>query len=208
MKWFKAYTSFTRTERMGIVALLSIILILITIKATMHLWVSPKTDAAKQEQLSKKWEAFKQHAQTKVLNQATEQIAPSATLFSFDPNTIDAAGLKKLGLQEKTISIFLNWRNKGKHFYNKEDFKELYTLSAQDYSRLAPYINIHQQKINLNTADSATLVSLPGIGAKLAHKILEYKKEIGKYRNIQQLMDVYHFSDSTMKTLQQRLIIN
>ena len=194
---------------MGIVALLSIIVILIIIKATMHLWVHPEYDTAQQEQLAKKWESFKhQHPQTKESHLPSEQIAPSAILFSFDPNTIDAAGLKKLGLEEKTISIFLNWRSKGKHFYYKEDFKELYTLSEQDYSRLAPYIVIHQQRINLNTADSATLVSLPGIGAKLAHKILEYKMEIGKYRDIDQLMEVYHFQDSTLKTLKKRLTVN
>jgi hypothetical protein len=209
MKWLKAYTSFTRTERMGIVALLSIIIILIIIKSTMYLWVHPQCDTARQEQLARKWESFKhQHTLSKETVRSTEQIATSAVLFSFDPNTIDAAGLKKLGLQEKTISIFLNWRSKGKHFYHKEDFKELYTLSEQDYYRLAPYINIHQQKINLNTADSATLVSLPGIGAKLAHKVLEYKKEIGKYHDIDQLMEVYHFQDSTLKTLKQRLTVN
>lgn len=208
-RWLKAYTSFTRTERMGIVALLSIMVILIITKTTMHLWVHSKNDIAKQEELAKKWAQLRQpHPLADRAKASDIQIAPSATLFSFDPNTIDAAELKKLGLQEKTISILHNWRSKGKHFYHKEDFKELYTLSEQDYHRLAPYINIRQQRINLNTADSATLVSLPGIGAKLAHKILEYKKEIGKYKSIEQLMDVYHFSDSTINTLKQRLSIN
>jgi hypothetical protein len=209
-QWFKAYTSFTRTERMGIVALLSIIVILIIIKATMHLWVHPDYDSTHEAALAKKWETFKQKHQETDITPGTASFSTGTTgeVFSFDPNTIDAVGLKKLGLSEKTISIFLNWRNKGKHFYKKEDFKALYTLSDADYKRLEPGIVIRQHKINLNIADSATLVELPGIGAKLAHKILDYKKEIGKYSSIEQLLDVYHFPDTTIQILKERLTIN
>jgi competence protein ComEA len=207
MKWLKAYTSFTRTERMGIVALLSIIVILIVIKATMHLWVHPEYDTAKEKELAAKWEAAKNKGAANVAT-ISNNTAINTSLFPFDPNTIDASGLKQLGLSEKTIKVFLNWRNKGKRFNSKEDFKELYTLSDEDYKRLAPYITIQQHKINLNTADSVMLVSLPGIGAKLAHKILDYKKEIGKYSSVEQLLDVHHFSDSTMQILRQRLTTN
>jgi len=210
-----AYTSFNRTERMGIVALLAIILVLIITKATMHLWVQPDVNEAEQKALLAKWEAHKRvpipikYGPYAPENNDTDSatVAPSR-LFAFDPNTVTSEQLKELGLQPKTISIFLNWRSKGKHFYKKEDFKPLYTLSESEYQRLAPYITIKVQRLNLNTADSASLVALPGIGAKLAHKILEYKKEIGSYTSIDQLKDVYHFPDSTFRLLKERLSVN
>lgn len=210
-----AYTSFNRTERMGIVALMAIILILIITKTTMHLWVKPDVNEAEQNALIAKWEA--QQNTPRAASYATESTANNhrdATvtftpkLFPFDPNTVTESQLQELGLQPKTISIFLNWRSKGKHFYKKEDFKPLYTLSQVEYERLAPYITIKVQRLNLNTADSASLVALPGIGAKLAHKILEYRKEIGSYTSVEQLKDVYHFPDSTIKLLKEQLTVN
>ncbi len=210
-----AYTSFNRTERMGIVALLVIILILIITKATMHMWVHPDVNDAEQKALLAKWEAHQKtatptgnatYASANNYKNSTPAIVPK--LFAFDPNTVTEQQLQELGLQPKTISIFLNWRSKGKHFYKKEDFKPLYTLSEAEYERLAPFISIKVQRLNLNTADSASLVALPGIGAKLAHKILEYKKEIGSYNSIEQLRDVYHFPDSTFKMLKERLTVN
>jgi len=205
----EAYTSFTRTERMGILVLLFVIALLIATKATMHLWVKTDFDKLTQDALQAKWDAYQQH-NTIISNNtlAIDKPADETTLlFKFDPNTVTDKQLKQLGLQEKTIAIFINWRNKGKRFYNEEDFKALYTLSDADYNRLAPYISIEVKRINLNTADSATLVSLPGIGPKLAHKILDYKKEIGQYISVEQLKDVYHFPDSTFKVLQQRLTV-
>lgn len=210
-----AYTSFNRTERMGIVALLAIILVLIITKATMHLWVKPDVNEAEQKALLAKWEAHKRvpipikygpYVPENNDTASTNTVAPK--LFSFDPNTVTGDQLKELGLQPKTIFIFLNWRSKGKHFYRKEDFKAVYTLSEADYERLSPYITIKVQRLNLNTADSASLVALPGIGAKLAHKILEYKKEIGSYTTIDQLKDVYHFPDSTFRLLKEMLSVN
>lgn len=214
--FFKAYLQYTRTERMGIVALLLILVMLIIVKASMHLWVSPQVDAAKEKELTAKWEQAKQKSNTLTTPQyAFEPSATSTTLFKFDPNTIDAAGLKRLGLKDKTISIFLNWRSKGKVFRSKEEFKKLYTLTPQEYERLAPYIDIDNPKenskqfklVNLNTADSVELVALPGIGAKLAHRILEYRKEIGRYTSADQLMEVYRFPDSTFRRLKQLIIV-
>ena len=214
--FFKAYLQYTRTERMGIVALLLILIVLIAVKASMHLWVFPQIDTTKEKELAAKWEQAKKSGNTVTMPQhAFEPSGTSATLFKFDPNTIDAAGLKKLGLKDKTVSIFLNWRSKGKVFHNKGEFKKLYTLTPDEYERLAPYIiidnpkeNIKQPKlVNLNTADSAELVALPGIGAKLAHRILEYRKEIGHYTSADQLMEVYRFPDSTFRRLKQLIIV-
>jgi competence ComEA-like helix-hairpin-helix protein len=213
--FFKAYLQYTRTERMGIVALLLILIVLIAVKASMHLWVSPQVDTTKEKELAAKWEQAKKSGSTVTMPQhAFEPPGTSATLFKFDPNTIDAAGLKKLGLKDKTISIFLNWRSKGKVFHSKEEFKKLYTLTPDEYERLVPYIiidnpkNIKQPKlVNLNTADSAELVALPGIGAKLAHRILEYRKEIGRYTSADQLMEVYRFPDTTFRRLKQLITV-
>lgn len=46
------------------------------------------------------------------------------------------------------------------------------------------------QKININNADSSTLQRLPGIGPILAQRIIDYRKNIGRFKSIQQLLNV------------------
>ena len=44
--------------------------------------------------------------------------------------------------------------------------------------------------INLNTATEAQLESLPGIGAKAAQRILEFRQKNGSFKKIEDLMNV------------------
>lgn len=46
------------------------------------------------------------------------------------------------------------------------------------------------QKININTASQTELETLPGIGPSTALKIIEYRKESGKFRNIEDIKNV------------------
>lgn len=44
--------------------------------------------------------------------------------------------------------------------------------------------------VNLNTATQAQLETLPGIGAKAAQRILEYRQKNGSFKKIEDLMNV------------------
>lgn len=63
------------------------------------------------------------------------------------------------------------------------------------------------EKINLNVADSLTLISINGIGKGLSHRILERRRTLGKFQNMQQVFDVYKFSEKTKKTLLEQTYI-
>ena len=53
-------------------------------------------------------------------------------------------------------------------------------------------VPVEQQSavVNLNTADQQELQTLPGIGAVLAERILQYRSQIGCFVSKEQLMDV------------------
>ena len=56
-------------------------------------------------------------------------------------------------------------------------------------------------RLNLNIADSLQLVSLPGIGKGLAHRILERRRELGRFGNMDEVLEVYKFRKDTRKML-------
>ena len=45
-------------------------------------------------------------------------------------------------------------------------------------------------KVNLNTASVEQLTTLPGVGPKLAARIVEYRQKSGTFRSTQELMNV------------------
>jgi DNA uptake protein ComE-like DNA-binding protein len=61
--------------------------------------------------------------------------------------------------------------------------------------------------IDLNTADSATLVRFKGIGPVTAGKIVAHRNRKGPFTDINQLKEVGSFSTATFDTLKRHLII-
>ncbi len=138
------------------------------------------------------------------------------TLFEFDPNTASADELLQLGLTDRQVSTIVNYRNKGGKFYKKEDFKKIYTISEDDYNRLSPYIKISRQErqqaqisiIEINSADTSQLKTLPGIGDVLASRIVKFRKKLGGFYSIEQLKEVYGLKPETFDKIKQYLTIN
>ncbi len=108
--------------------------------------------------------------------------------FRFNPNTVSEEDLIRLGLSPKQAASVGNYRSKGGQFRKKEDFARMYVVSDTLYARLEPYIDI--PKLDLNSADSAALVRLKGIGPFYARKILSYRESLGGFCDIGQMMEV------------------
>ena len=62
---------------------------------------------------------------------------------------------------------------------------------------------VRQFKININTARADQLQMLPGIGAKLASRILEYRQNNGPFKSLEELKDVDGFTDKRFSKLKE-----
>ena len=146
-------------------------------------------------------------------------------LFTFNPNKIGKDAWLKLGLREKTAETILNYIAKGGRFEKKEDLGKIYGLSGELLKRIMPYSVfqhhdsiskrtnythkeiITKPKIDLNRADSAALVGLPGIGHKLAFRIIQYRERLGGFITVNQLTEVYGISDSLLINISELIFL-
>lgn len=62
-------------------------------------------------------------------------------------------------------------------------------------------------RIDINTADEAALIMLPGIGEALARAIITYRKERGGFRTLQELTAVPGISEALLHTLTDHLFL-
>lgn len=221
-----AYLALSRTERMGFAAIIILLLLLILVWQTMPYWVAgPSLTSAESRQRMVAFARYKAAHQVATSSNSDASFTEgTGTLFPFDPNTLDSSGFIRLGLSPKVVKGLMNWRRHGKKFYRKEDLKPLYNLTPEAYARLEPYIAIAATErpgfsysrrqlpplpatIDLNMTDSATLVRLNGIGPTLAHKIITRRNALGGFLKLEQLLEVYRFSDSTYSMLREKLVI-
>jgi competence protein ComEA len=151
-------------------------------------------------------------------------------LFYFDPNTASADDWKRLGLRDKTISTIQNYLSKGGHFYKPEDISKIWGLHEDEVQRLIPYVQIAAKEnnytkqtyepksfdkpkytpsiIDINTADTTALIALPGIGSKLAQRILNFRDKLGGFYKMEQVGETYGLPDSTFQKIKARLTIS
>jgi competence protein ComEA len=56
-------------------------------------------------------------------------------------------------------------------------------------------------RVNINTADAVELQRLPHVGPAIAQRILEYRKENGPFRSVDQLLEVRGIGDKYLARL-------
>jgi competence protein ComEA len=153
-------------------------------------------------------------------------------LFYFDPNTASPSDWKRLGLRDKTIQTIQNYLSKGGKFRKPEDLQRVYGLYQNEYERLQPYVRIEsafenkpsetflntsKEKIetksysslysiiDINSADTSAFISLPGIGSKLAARIVNFRDKLGGFYTVEQVKETFGLPDSTYQKIKQYL---
>jgi competence ComEA-like helix-hairpin-helix protein len=157
---------------------------------------------------------------------STHHSNESGKLFTFDPNTLSEDGWKKLGINERTIRTIKKYISRGGRFREPADLGKIYGIHEDQYKRLLPYVrvNVPEQKnssneqhsnehvykkpekispsvVDLNTADTTELISLPGIGSKLANRIINFRDRLGGFHSIDQVKETYGLADSTYQKI-------
>lgn len=208
-KSFKSRLNLSRREQRGMIILLVLagVFIFINIILTQipnkppDVFVEPISGEAPSN------ENYDPHQQRKTGNEKY-----SIKTITFDPNTATEDIFIQIGLKPYVINNILKYRAKGGVFKTPDDFGKLYGLDPDIFEMLKPYIEINvnesrQQTYDsikyvkykkapvnisdLNSADSAELTTISGIGPSFASRIIKYRNRLGGYVSKNQLLEVY-----------------
>lgn len=121
---------------------------------------------------------------------------------------VDADSLEWAPARQKTDSTFfrqypVNTRKTPGTYQKSPAKRELaYEPQKTRDSVFIPRYQIKEapkEKVDLNNADSLTLVSLPGIGAWTARRIMTYRNELGGFVRDSQLLEIEDIPDSLIR---------
>ena len=156
--------------------------------------------------------------------------------FFFNPNTASDQDWKNLGIPDRNIQTIRNYLSKGGKFRKPDDLARIYGFPPAAYELLMPYVSIpkpdttrfqqghgsdltRQNNIRrfiprkpiivpVNAADSAAWESLPGIGPKLALRIINFRSKLGGFHTIEQVGETFGLPDSTFEAVRPFLILD
>ncbi len=151
------------------------------------------------------------------------------SIFPFNPNTITIAELEGLELNSSIAKRVIKYRSKGGEFKTATDLSKIYGMDSNWLAQAIPYVEIEEQKeldqvdkainspirktaivhiLELNSADSASLDALPGIGPFYCRQIIKTREALGGYVSLGQLNEVYRIRPETIESLRGRVEID
>jgi len=81
------------------------------------------------------------------------------------------------------------------------------TTAQEKPARAASTANAAKSPVNINTASAADLEGLPGIGAKTAARIIEYRQKNGPFKKVEELMNVRGVGEKSFLKLKPQLTL-
>lgn len=234
------YFSFSKSERVAIIAVLVVIICIVLLPSIYSQLKQPipEIDPGFEKEIAQFLSDAESNSESSnhdfdYTNPDKEIVRRSITPFQFDPNTLEMEGWVKMGFSEKQAAGILRFREKGGKFYKKEDVKKLYVVTDEIFSLMEPFIVIEESKsgkdpanfaknetaytprnrqpkyqVELNSADSAELVKVYGIGPAIAKRILRYREKLGGFAFTEQLREVYGIDSTRFETIKNGVMVD
>lgn len=220
-RWLRSFVGISTAQANGLLVLLPLLALLIFSEPAWRWYrgryLSPaESGTAALDALIARWEEVAPAPKPKPAS--THEVMPRER-FAFDPNHTGADSLRRLGIPEYLARRIIHYREKGGRFRIKRDLLRIYGFDSLLYQTVAPLIRLPEKvsaennfsaekrkpaerlHFDLNTADTAQLKRIYGIGNVLSQRIVAYRDGLGGFVKSDQLYEVYGLDSAVVKRL-------
>lgn len=215
-RWIRDYFGFNGAEINGFIVLIFIMVLLTASMLVRRAYVfngnpEPLTDSKRLDSLVALWDSSKSGSSSS-----------TDSLFAFDPNLVSQKELELLGFSHQLAARMVTYREKGGRFRRPEDVMKIYGMDSSLYQRVRKLMRFptasggptgtkqseqRQVVFDINQADSVQLDAIPGIGVKLAARILKFRKALGGYIDEKQFEEIYGLDSMVVRALKEKTFI-
>ena len=113
----------------------------------------------------------------------------------FDIDTVGVEYLRLIGFSTRQAEVLIEYRNRGKGIFSMNELRDCYAVSEEMADSLSHFIILSVRKpydglIDINSADSATLRKVRGIGEKTVVAVMQYRKLLGGFVRKEQISEL------------------
>lgn len=217
----KSHFNYTKSQRLGLVLLLSLIIIF---QVTFYFidFSQPEKNTSEKQQ----WLALQSEIDSLKQNVPTS----SYKIYPFNPNFITDFKGYKLGMTVQQIDRLLTFRKQGKFANSPKEFQQVTGISDSLLKAISPYFKfpdwvnkknseaksnwVDYSKTNydkkekvvildINSATKEDLMKVYGIGDGLSERILKQKNVLGEFVSMEQMSDIWGLSPEVIEKLNQ-----
>lgn len=225
----KEFLNFSPSEKRGLIVL---IILICLVQLARVLIPKPDANAALHSQSElediQNWERQLQESikeNSSVLKAPKNQFKIPAG--AFNPNLYNAQDWQNLGFTEKQTLAILNFQQAIGGFKSKKDVERIFCMPKEFFINLQPLILLPEkiQKPNyqkaektkivqtviyleLNSADSLSILKLEGIGPYWTKRILRFRNQWGGFYKKEQLLDMKGFQDSIFQKIKDNIFVD
>lgn len=140
---------------------------------------------------------------------------------SFDPNKYTSADWLALGLSQKQADVVVKFSSRG--LKSNDDLEKIFVIPAELFNLIkdSTFYPIREYDkrfadspkeefilVEINSAGSEQLKSIPGIGDYFATKIIEYRSQLGGYSSKEQLLEIWNFKPEKYDEVKDKIILD
>lgn len=113
----------------------------------------------------------------------------------FGIDTVGVNYLRQIGFSTRQAEALIEYRKRGGGIFSMNELRDCYAVSEEMADSLAHFVilsvrNPYEGLIEINSADSATLRKVRGIGAKTVVAVMQYRKLLGGFVRKEQIAEL------------------
>ena len=217
---FKEFLYFSKGDRRAIVALGCIVVFAIGVLMVVDAWKGKERDVKTEEEAAVDVEKKEERGEV-VMKEFDPNTVDSLTLIGFGlkpwkvKNFLHYREAGKVfrsaedlgdtyGWTEEDVEMLASYVRVGKQYEKKEkkvEEREEWRQQAEKTEHTSNKFHT-STKVDVNTADTAMLRRIPGVGAKISEAIVRYREKLGGFYSVEQLREIKMVSPELLEWME------